>query len=360
MPKKPVSPDQETARFLLGKMWEDVMADDEGHLDPELNKLINSKLVSIRYCLPTQLLGKVTDSRLDCVCLQKGDGTDESKWDPRGFSQKVIVPWVSENQNVLGTSGDPYVGNPMRIPRLLAHPGNVKGKDDWELLYAVLDAVQQTDDPAFTKAQLIETLRCVKAKLIASSFEFIVPERISLAQTEKLIQDFLSEASGGDRGLSVAAALLLTVGRFFQLYSEVRRHVINASDASTGLTADIECIDVDGKLRLAVEVKERSLTLMDLKGAIVKARKQGITEFLFNVPQTSPNENDEIEELISRTWASGTNLYRLSIHELLKVVLTVTGEEGRRDFLFNVGEQLNEFNTQPTNRQRWKELLESI
>ena len=176
----------------------------------------------------------------------------------------------------------------------------------------------------------------------------------------KIIKDFLSEASGGDRGLSIAAAILLTVGKFFQLYSEVRRHVINASDASTGLTADVECIDVDGNLKLAVEVKERNLTLLDVKGAIVKARKQGITEFLFNVPRTNPIENDEIEELISKTWASGTNLYRLSINDLVKVALTITGEEGRRDFLLNIGEQLNEFNTQPTNRQRWKELLETI
>lgn len=350
----------EEASSLLNRLWQEVLALDELNVDPTIDSLINSKSVSIRFALPTQILGKLVDPDLDTLCLQKGDGSSSSMWDPRGFASKVIVPWVSSNQNVLGTSTDPYVSKPLRKPRLEANPGNVKDKEDWKTLYRILDDIQSRNKKSFTRKRLRDTLISIRKKLAESTFEFYVPERISLDQTQHLISTFLSEGSGGDRGLSVAAALFETIGKHFGLYKEVRREVINASDTSTGLTADIECIDSDGELRLAIEVKERSLTLNDVKSAILKARQSEIREFLFDSPQSLSAEGAEIKELIEKTWASGTNLYRLSITELLQVSLTLTGEEGRKDFLHNLGEQLNRYNTQPSNRLRWKVLLESL
>jgi len=352
--------DTETAKNLLDEMWNEVINDENSVIDPVIDALVESTSVSVRFSLPTQLLGKLVDPNLDILCLQKGDGSHESMWDPRGFASKVIVPWVSENQNVLGTSSDPYVSKPLRRPRLEAKPENVKNKEDWKSLFAILDEVQRNNSTDFTRTRLIQTLRSIRRKLTESTFEYFIPERISLDQVQSLIASFLSEGSGGDRGLAVAAALFETFGQFFGLYSEVRREVINASDSSTGLTADIECLDESGNLKLAIEVKERNLTLADVRSAILKARQSEIREFLFNSPKTGPLEENDIEELINRTWASGTNLYRLSIDELIQVGLTLTGEEGRKVFLRNVGEQLNRFNTQPANRQRWKALLESI
>jgi hypothetical protein len=353
-------PDTETAKKLLSEVWAEVLTEDNGDIDPAIDSLIESSSVSIRFCLPTQLLGKLTDAKLDVLCLQKGDGSVESMWDPRGFASKVVVPWVSENQNVLGTSADPYVSKPLRKPRLEADPGNVKNKNDWMSLFEILSEVETKNSEKFTRKRLLQTFRSIHRKLTESTFEYFVPERISLDQTERLVGMFLAEGSGGDRGLSVAAALFETFGKFFGLYSEVRRCTINASDRSTGLTADIECIDEKGSLKLAIEVKERNLTLTDVRSAILKARQSEIREFLFNSPKTNAAEHPEVNELIDRTWASGTNLYRLSIEELVHVGLTLTGEDGRKDFLRNVGDQMNKFNTQPANRQRWKQLLESI
>ena len=360
MVKKIISPNAEAARKLLDELWSAVQADEGSKTNPNFDRLIDCNSVSIRFCLPTQLLGKLADSKLDCLCLQKGDGESDSKWDPRGFATKVLVPWVMANQNVLGTSADPYVSLPLRKPRLESDPGKVKGKDDWVLLYKILENVEKQNDPAQTLEAMCATLRSIKRKLAESTFEYVIPERISLDQTREIIGKFLAESSGGDRGLSVAAALFQTFSKIFGIYSEVRRYVINASDASTGSAADIECLDGDGNLRLAIEVKERNLTLTDVKSAVLKARKSSIQDFLFNSPRISPGESAEISDLFEKTWASGTNLYQLSIDELIKVGLSLTGEAGRKDFLENVGTQLNEFNTQPKNRQRWKVLLEEI
>lgn len=360
MAKRHISPDTVAARNILNALWKDVLAEDDLTTQAEFDQLIDSSLVAIRYALPTQLLGKVTDGKLDCLCLQKGKSEGDSFWDPRTLAKKVVAPWVIAHQKVLGSSVEPYVGNPLRVPRLQSDPGSVRGRSDWIGLYKILNAVEEKGDPDFTLQALRLTLRSIKRKLTENSFEFVIPERISLEQTRQTVTRFLNEASGGDRGLSVAAALFKTFGKFFGIYSDVTRHMINASDASTGATGDIECYDENGNLKLAVEVKERSLTLTDVKAGLIKARKESLQELLFNTPTIKTDETSDIADLFEKTWASGTNLYQISIDELIKVGLVLTGEAGRRNFLENVGAQLNEFNTQPKNRQRWKVLLEEI
>lgn len=360
MTEKVISPDTKRGRHLLAELWNLVVQEKNGEINEDIEKLINSRFVSIRFCLPTQLLGKLTDPNLDCLCLQKGSLASDSQWDPRSFSNKVIVPWVSENQAVLGASADPYVSKPLRKTRIEKNPGNVKGKEEWMLLYQVLSDVESKRSEAYTRHCMIQALRSIHKKFSELKFDYFVPERISIEQTKKIINAFLSEASGGDRSLSVAAALFQTFGKYFKIYKEVKRHVINASDQSTGLAGDIECIGKDGKLKLAIEVKERNLTLTDVRSAILKARKVSLQELLFSAPGTNPSEHDEINDLFSKTWASGANLYRLSIIELINVGLSLTGEPGRKDFLKNVGKQLDTYNTQPSNRKRWKDLLEEI
>jgi hypothetical protein len=271
-----------------------------------------------------------------------------------------MIPWVSENESVLGSSTDPYVSKPLRKTRLEENPGNVKGKEEWMLLYRVLNEVESRNSKAFTRLRMLQTLRSIHKKLSELVFKYYVPERISIAQTQKLISTFLAEASGGDRGLSVAAALFQTLGKYFQIYREVKRLAINASDKSTGSPGDIQCLGEDGELKLIIEVKERNLTLTDVRSAISKAREVSLRELLLNSPGLNPIEAKEIADLISKTWAAGTNLYQLSIKDLISVGLSLTGEAGRKDFLENVGKQLNTFNTQPSNRKRWKELLEEI
>lgn len=360
MSEKRPTPNTDLARKLIDELWNVVTNEENPQIDADIDRLINSRFVSIRYCLPTQLLGKLTDEKLDCLCLQKGSGEDESSWDPRSFASKVIVPWVIENQSVLGTSTDPYVSKPLRKRRIEGMPGNVKGKQEWILLFHILSDVEKRNSKEYTRTKLIQTLRSIHLRFANLTFEYSIPERISIEQTINLITNYLSESSGGDRGLSVAAGLFTTFGKYFKLYKEVKRDVINASDKSTGLTSDIECLDENGNLRLAIEVKERNITLTDIRSSVLKARKATLREFLFNAPGINKAEEKQVSDLISKTWASGTNIYQLSIEELIKVGLSLTGEAGRRDFIRNVGIQLDRFNTQPINRKRWKELLEEI
>lgn len=119
------------AAALLKEHWEAVTdaaarkPDGDYISDPALLEAIRSSInhesVAYRFCLPIQLLGKVTNPALDSLRLQKkrGDPTDVTGWDARSLGRKVVAPFNQEQERVLGSSNDPYVGNPMRIPRMV-------------------------------------------------------------------------------------------------------------------------------------------------------------------------------------------------------------------------------------------------
>ena len=105
----------------LRAMWLEVLTDPNPEIDDEIDGLITCSVVSIRYALLTQLLGKLVDSTRDTLSIQRGEpATAEAagRWDARSFCQANVVPWVGETSQVLGASPDPYVNNPLRRPRL--------------------------------------------------------------------------------------------------------------------------------------------------------------------------------------------------------------------------------------------------
>ncbi|HUB16627.1 MAG TPA: restriction endonuclease, SacI family [Acetobacteraceae bacterium] len=321
--------------------------------------MINSEQTAIRFCLPTQLLGKLIDPALDAMCLQRGSG-EGGRWDPRGFAARVIVPWNRENQSVLGPSGDPYVSNPLRRPRVDAGLDQMSDREQWEKLCAVLRDVEETNKPEHTERVLIRVLGVIRDRLRDLTFIYIVPQRVSITQADELVREFLAEGSGGDRGLAVVAALFETFRERLGLYQEIRRNVINAADAATNSAGDLECIGTDGRVVLAVEVKERRIGDDDVHSAIAKAREFVIRELLLCTEGTVHGEQDAVAKTFTSAWASGTNIYHLTIHELMRGVLPLLGEGGIRGFVVEVGTQLDKFSTQPRHRKTWKSLLDRL
>ena len=63
---------EEELSHWLDTEWEDVLADYESEPDEEIDRFIDSSVVSIRYAFLTQLLGKHADSTRDLLCLQRG------------------------------------------------------------------------------------------------------------------------------------------------------------------------------------------------------------------------------------------------------------------------------------------------
>lgn len=91
-----VRPERETAKKILERLWDLVVNDDKLVTTSDVLDLIDSNQTFLRFCLPTQLLGKLADPSLDAMCLQRGDRLD-GQWDPRSFATHVIVPWNRRN-----------------------------------------------------------------------------------------------------------------------------------------------------------------------------------------------------------------------------------------------------------------------
>lgn len=191
-------------------------------------------------------------------------------------------------------------------------------------------------------------------------FSYPVPPRVSLELALSISAEFLQEKSGGDRAQALAGALFDAIGIHFGLFSRVSRARINASDEATGQAADLECLDKDGKLILAVEVKDRTVALADVEDTLRKSSQRQITEILFASRGPQDDEKDAIGQRITRAFAAGQNLYIFDFLDLARSVLALGGEGIRITYLKKVGEHLDTWNTQPRHRQAWQKLLQKL
>jgi len=154
--------DLKRAAEILDSNWKTVVA--EAARNPSLSYVtnvairqaihasVNHNQVAYRFCLPIQLLGKMTQPSLDCLRLQKrkDDISDRTGWDARSLGSKVVARFNQREEYILGTSGDPYVGNPMRIPRMVRDDPSKKQITGWNVLVSVLEEVESRNDSAFT------------------------------------------------------------------------------------------------------------------------------------------------------------------------------------------------------------------
>jgi SacI-like restriction endonuclease len=368
--KRKDSLDIESAARLLEKEWQAVTTEaatkpahhyvQDNAIREAIHYSINHALVSYRFCLPIQILGKMVNPALDCLRLQKSDPDDTTGWDARSFGRKVVATFNQRQENILGTSEDPYVGNPMRIPKMLRDDQSKKDVPGWNRLVDILSKVEQRADPAFTTALFRQVLLEMFRRQQSLKFSYAVPPRVSLELSLHISAEFLEEKSGGDRAQALAGALFDAVGIHFGIFAQVNRARINASDEATGQAADLECLDKTGKLILAVEVKDRTVTLADIEGTLHKSRQRQITEILFTGKGTRAEEKRALEDRVSRAFTAGQNLYIFDFFDLARSVLALGGEAIRITFLKKVGEHLDTWNTQPRHRQAWQKLLQKL
>ena len=346
---------------LLRVMWSETLTSPDAAIDDAIHELITCRVVSIRYALLTQLLGKAVDQNRDVLSIQRGQAdTAEAagRWDARSFCSVNVVPWVGESGQVLGTSPDPYVNNPLRRARLDSGHEPVRDRDLWTKLVEQLSEVQERGDAAYTESKLRACLASLASVYRQLAVEFDVPQRISLEATSRLVAEFLTEPSGGERPQIVVAALMRTIRDRFGVFDQVDRQGINEADAAGASPGDVICY-AGGVPVLVVEVKDRMVELHDVDAAIGKARRNSITEVLF-ATVAPPSDEPSIADRMEREFALGINVYRLSIDTLLRVVLAIAGESSRVQFLTLAGEELNDRVTQPAHKLAWQSLLQNL
>jgi hypothetical protein len=329
-----------------------------GHpLIPLIRSTLTSKSKSYHYVLPAQVLAKCINPALDAHAVQAGFDT-EGAYDARTPAHKVIVPFDQQNFKVLGGSPEPYANNPLRIPAITKEFRSAqKRKGDWDNLVAILDAVQEQNRENFTQLVFDQVLYEIYKLLADVQVTYPTPNRISLDGTYKLVNKYLVAKAGGDRIEVVTTALFRAVATRFHLFDDVRREKVNAADQASGMTADIECW-ADGKIVLLVEVKDRALTLTQLSTKLDRARAEHIAEVLFVAQQGKDAEDqDQIESRIGSEFTSGQNIYVAGFADFAFGVFILLGEDGRVDFLSQVGAELDRNNSAIEHRKAWADLL---
>jgi len=227
-------------------------------------------------------------------------------------------------------------------------------------LIFVLDLVQSRDEAHFTKQVFDQVLFEIRKLLEDVTVIYPTPSRISLEQTQKLIRDFLSERSGGERLEAVATSLFRTIAEKFKLFDQVKREKVNAADASSGMVADIECY-LNDEIVLLVEVKDRSLNLTQLNAKVDIARSNRIRELLFMAEQGVQESNKEdIKKKISQEFTSGQNIYVIDLLSFSTGIMILLGETGRVHFLNKIGSELEKSKSSIKHRKAWANLLREI
>ncbi len=260
----------------------------------------------------------------------------------------------------LGARLLPNLSKPLREPSIdAAHLSSKRNKAEYEDLIDVLNHAQE--EPASVPMLLRAVLLEIRHRLAEVAIRYPVPNRTSFDSCTRVVSEFLADRTGGVRLQATAVALLRSLGRRFQLFSTVRTANINAADTQTGHVADLECLDDDGGVVLAVEVKDRELRLVDVQDKLPSIREHAVTEAVFLISGTvNEDEKEDIDKLFQQEFASGQNLYIIDFPAFLRVCLILFGETGRRLFLKLLGESLDESRLALVHRQRWRDLVSMI
>lgn len=370
----PISSDElvEKCRVALATAWSKVQprfAEETELQDAVLaqalveaiRRSVNSKTKTYRYVLPTQLTAKLADPSLDCRCVQ-ASRPGKGSFDARSICDSVVVPFDKANDNVLGGSPEPYVNNPLRVPEITKEcRKGQKDKQGWDDLCFVLQEVETIQDSTFTERLLDQTLMEIHKRLSTVRITYPVPKRISFKQTQTLLGDYLSVQSGGARLQALTCALLQAIGARFNLFAEVRSSNINAADAASGQVADIECVDPAGNIILAVEVKDKELTINHIKDKLPNMRSKRVSEILFIAQSGAVKEDGpDIDELVSKEYSSGQNIYIFPFSNFAESHTALLGEGGRRAFLEQVGDTLDKYGYSIQHKRDWASLLSRI
>ncbi len=324
------------------------------------NRTAKLTVWSIRHAILMQMLGKIANTQRSLLSLQLGTGQSPGDWDARSFCSAVIVPWVADNHDVIGKSPDPHLNNPLRRRRLDEGTHQLRNRQEWDALVTFLAPLDNAGRIKLESA-FIRCLESAARRLSAQSFGYQVPIRVSLPQMLRILEAFLSESSGGLRPLVVAATMMTVLGSAFSLFANVSSQGLNEADSPTGAPGDVMCMDAGGNMMLAIEVKDRALTLADVRGSTQKARASTdpLSNLLFAAPGMRQDQQDAIRENMETAWASGLNISQIDMIDLANAAFALLSEEWRPRLLRAIGSELDR-RADHVHRRAWHDLLPNI
>ena len=352
------------ADWLRAK-WNEVLQSSYEEQDSEVDRFVDHRVTSIRYAVITQMLARIANPARDIVRLTSELTPEDTA--PRTIASRVVAPFSRENDNVLGSSPDPYVNNPLRRESLRSDDSAIRSSDrlEWRSLANFLEGFSRADQEMLNQ-QIMRVLRSIARRRDRQKITYPIPERVSSVEIARAMHEFLSTPSGGLRPLIVTAALMRTVGSAFSVFSRVESQGLNEADSARNRPGDVMCFaptDSGGEeqIRLVLEVKDMAITLQHVDHAIQKIRSSGanISDLLFAAPGISEVDASAIYERFDAVWRTGLDIDRIDILTLVRAITAVFANVERVRFLAEIGNELDE-RAEHAHRDAWRSVLQGF
>jgi len=351
----------EKARELLANVWDEIRNLPENRIraesyvdwkvEEEIRNVVRGRAKSFKYAILTQILAKVVEPEVNCLCLQEKAKVDGA-FDARTFCKEVVLKFEREKGVfVLGGSPDPYVSKPLRHEFISLDLRDIKYVEEWRSLYSVLRKVQDSNDPEFTKNVLKQILLEIYRQQLET--DKAVPQLpatgVSMHKLENILKSFLSEPSGGVRPQAVVYALMKVLNERLQVFSDISTAKATVANSFAGRKADIECKDVDGSLKLAISVTD-TLTEAKLDEELSKAVERGVKRLLIIAYDIRTDKD------IPSRYKRKIDVTIMPLVEFVGFMTTMLNDQLRIEFLAKVHEVLEDFGYYD-HLKAWNEVL---
>ena len=248
--------------------------------DNDIGTVIQGNRLTFRYILVTALLGKATNPSINALSLQAGADI-EGAYDARSVCHGVVVPLERQLLNrALGGSNEPFLNKPARFQTISPSNAVRAGKDKVLLLilHKVLSEIE-TAEQAFHV--LCTAVRYALKKQIARSTNISQPSESTDSHLKiiEFVDVFVTKSIEGQVAALVAGTALSTYFDQFESF-EVIVHPVNQSGASSNEVADID-IKQNGKIFVAIEVKDKQFSEQDVDHAAFKVSQYGLKSITF-------------------------------------------------------------------------------
>lgn len=279
-----------SAAMLLNDLWDDVCERPDSYSSCSIEKCVRLVLVerptqTWPYILMTQLLGKMTDERVNILSMHKSSELDGA-WDARSLCEHVIARdggfEATVLNGVLGGVKQPYNNSPAQKPELSrankTAPKHVPIRDS---VIDALSSVQSADEARQCLGYFLLVCREKLEAMLADEPVEGAREGVSLglSRLRLFLRDLAGQGRDGE-GLGVATALLLSLVLREEQGFSVVLHQSNSSGRGVAYRADLEVFHVSERY-LAVELKDKPFSQAEVRDFARDARAAGFVRSSF-------------------------------------------------------------------------------
>lgn len=323
-----------------------------------IKDIIHGKQLTYKYILLTAALAKVVNPNVHYRALQQGSKL-QGAYDARSVAHSVVVPFEKSHGERFGGSNEPFLNRPARYPEFDLSNRD-RNRNAQRRLYSLLEDCQNSSakDKALPTAVLRQILKEMLC-LSPTKKEFqLPPVRISLQTITKMVGDFLEVSGSGERLVAVCAAAFASMDKVSGGRLKVKAYPVNWPDKFAKTAGDIEFY-LDSNIVKAAESKDKPISASDVRHCQMKAKRHGITEYIIlNGAGIVADDKMNIDKFIESQLQEGINLYLLNVPSGLFPYFLYLGEQGRRLFLTEVGNCLNEIKATRENKEAWQQIID--